>query len=159
GRALDEVRKIVADGGAEQEARRSALRTLISGRGQDLPPLLLKLLGDKILGHEALRGLAQCDDPGIPRAILDQYPRLDPEARSIAVNTLVSRPAHARALLEAVAKGAVGRQELSAFHARQIRSFDNADLTAKLTEVWGETRATDAEKHKLIEQYKERFSA
>jgi putative membrane-bound dehydrogenase-like protein len=159
GRALDEVRQIAADGNAEPEARRSALRMLIAARAGDLPEMLKKLLGDKILAHEALRGLAACDDLGIPRAILDQYPRLDPEARSIAVNTLVSRPAYAKALLDAVASGAVGRQDLSAFHARQIRSFGDERLTAKLTEVWGETRASDAEKRKLIEQGKERLSS
>jgi putative heme-binding domain-containing protein len=48
---------------------------------------------------------------------------------------------------------------VSAFHARQIRSFEDEGLTAQLTKVWGETRVTDAEKRQLIERYKNRLTA
>ena len=39
------------------------------------------------------------DDPETPRLILQHYPYLRPEDRPEAINTLVSRPAYARALL------------------------------------------------------------
>ncbi len=154
GRALDELRQIVGDGNAEPDSRKQALRTLVESRPDDLPGLLAKLVGDRVLANEAVRGLAACDVAETPRLILDAYPRLDPEGRSIAVNTLVSRAAYARALLDAVAAGRISRGDLSAFHARQISSFDDPALTAQLTQVWGETRVTDAEKRKLIDRYK-----
>jgi putative membrane-bound dehydrogenase-like protein len=154
GRALDELRQIVGDANAEPEARRQALRTLVAARGADLPALLQKLVGDRSLAVEAIRGLAVFDDPATPRLILDNYARLDPEGRAVAVNTLVSRPACARALLDAVEQGRIDRADVSAFHARQIRSFDDEALTAQLTRVWGETRASDADKRKLIERYR-----
>jgi putative membrane-bound dehydrogenase-like protein len=155
GRALGELRQIVGDGNAESESRRQSLRTLIDSRPDDLPALLQKLIGDRILVNEVVRGLATFDDANTPRLILDTYGRLDSEGRAIAVNTLVSRPSYARALLDAVAAGRISRSDLSAFHARQIRSFDDAALTARLTEVWGETRVADADKRKLIDRYKE----
>jgi putative membrane-bound dehydrogenase-like protein len=154
GRALDELRQIVGDGNAEPEARRQALRTLVAARGAGLSALLHKLLGDRSLAVEAIRGLANFDDPATPRLILDNYARLDPEGRSAAINTLVSRAVYAGALLDAVDEGRISRSDISAFHARQIRSFDDEALTAQLTSVWGETRVTDAEKRKLIEHCK-----
>lgn len=159
GRALDELRQIVADGNAEPESRRQALRTLISARGQDLAAVLQKLIADRVLANEAVRGLSEFDDTGTPKVILDNYVRLNPEGRQFAVNTLVSRPAYARALLDAVAAGIVSRQDVSAFHARQIYSFGDEELAAQLTRVWGDTRITDAGKRTLIEKYKERLTA
>jgi putative heme-binding domain-containing protein len=154
GRALDELRNIVGDGNAEPDSRKQALRTLVESRPDDLPTVLTNLVGDRVLANEAIAGLAVCDIPETPRLTLDAYPRLDPEGRSIAINTLVSRAPYARALLDAVSAGRISRGDLSAFHARQISSFDDAALTAQLTEVWGETRVADAEKRKLIDRYK-----
>ena len=154
GRALDELRQIVGDGNAESESRRQALRTLIDTRPADLSALLLKFIGDRVLANEAVRGLATFEDANTPKLVLEHYGRLDSEGRAIAVNTLVSRPTYARALLDAVAVGRISRGDLSAFHARQIRSFDDEALTARLTEVWGETRVADADKRKLIDRYK-----
>jgi putative heme-binding domain-containing protein len=69
-------------------------------------------------------------------------------------SALVSRPAFAQALLEAVAEGKIARADISAFHARQIRSLDNADLNKKLAEVWGEFRDSSNEKQQLIAERK-----
>ena len=159
GRALDELGKIVDDGNAEPQARRQALRTLVTGGGEDLVARLHNLVGDRTLVNEAVRGLANFDDPQTPKLILDNYGRLDPEGKALAVNTLVSRPVYARALLEAIAAGRISRSDISAFHARQIRSFDDDLLTAELTKVWGETRVTDADKRKLIERYRTLLTA
>jgi len=154
GRALDDLQAIVMNGGADSELRRQALRTLIDSRVDNLGLLLPKLIGDRVLANDVVRGLAACDEPQTPRLVLDNYPRLDPEGRGIAITTLVSRPTWAKALLNAVSSGLIARGDLSAFHARQIRSFEDEALNARLGEVWGETRATDAQKRTLIERYK-----
>jgi putative membrane-bound dehydrogenase-like protein len=159
GRALDEIKKIVDDGNAEPQARRQALRTLVTGGGEGLSALLIKLIGDRALANEAVRGLANFDDPQTPKVILDAYSRLDLEGKANAVNTLVSRPAYARVLLETVAAGRIARSDVSAFHARQIRSFNDDLLTSELTKVWGETRVADADKRKLIDRYKTLLAA
>ncbi len=159
GRALDELREIADNGNAEPEARRQALRTLVESRGDDVPPLLLKLVGDKVIVNDAIRGLAAFDVPQTPAIVLEAFGGLNLEGRVIAVNTLVSRPAYAKALLEAVAVGKINRSDLSAYHARQIRSFNDESLTAALTKVWGETRVTAADKRKLIERYKTLLTA
>jgi putative membrane-bound dehydrogenase-like protein len=159
GRAADELRQIVGDGQADVENRRQALRTLVEVRSPDLLPLLQKLVADRELGVEAIRGLAVFDTPESPKLVFDVYPRLSPEERSIAIDTLSSRPAYALALLEAVEAGRIARRDVSAFHARQIQSFEDRDLTALLVKVWGEARATDVEKRRQIAEYKARLPA
>jgi putative membrane-bound dehydrogenase-like protein len=163
GRALSELRQIAQNGSADGDARRAALRVLIEARAPDLLPLLQKLVSDRATAALAMRGLAAFDDPRTPNLILSHYHLLDAAQRPDAVNTLVSRLSYARALLQAVAQGKIPRGDVSAFHARQIRSFHDAVLDKQLAKVWGEVRNTPAEKRKLIARYKtlltaERFS-
>jgi putative membrane-bound dehydrogenase-like protein len=154
GRALSAVRRTVLDGSASGEARRAALKALLDARPPDLLPLLKKLVVDRATASLAMRGLAAFDDPGTPALILQHYGLLRAAEKPEAINTLVSRPAYARVLLQAVARGQVPRTDLSAFHARQIRSFKDEGLNRQLTQVWGEVRDTPVEKRKLIARYK-----
>jgi predicted nucleic acid-binding protein len=66
------------------------------------------------------------------------------------METLVSRPAFAKPLLEQIAAGRIPRVDLTAFQARQIRSLNDAALTRRLTEVWGELHESSVDKQKLI---------
>jgi putative membrane-bound dehydrogenase-like protein len=158
GRAMQELLRVVTDGKADPEFRRQSLRTLVANRAPDFATTLQRLLDDRALVGDAARGLAAYDHPATPKLLLDRYPRLSPEVRSEAVATLVSRREYAAALLDAVAAGIVPRLDLSAFQARQIRDFDDGALTEKLAKVWGETRATDAEKQTQIARYKSALS-
>jgi putative membrane-bound dehydrogenase-like protein len=144
GRALAELRQIAADAKADGDARRAALTVLIANRPPDLLPLLQKLVGDRLTAALAIRGLAAYDSPETPRLVLRALPQLRREDRADAINTLTSRPAYARALLKAVADGRLPRDDISAFHARQIRSLGDKELDRELTRVWGEIRSTPA---------------
>jgi putative heme-binding domain-containing protein len=70
------------------------------------------------------------------------------------IDTLASRPASARALLEAIGRGEIAAGELSAFHAGQIRGFEDAALTSRLAAVWGDVRGTAEEKRSLLDRYR-----
>ena len=158
GRALEEVKKLVDDESVDAASRISALETLVADKGDDLLALLKRLSGDRLLAETAIRGLAGYSDADVPVLLIGHYPRLRPEAQMAAIDTLVARPEYAAALLSAVEGGKIARREISAFHARQIRSFENADLNAKLAKVWGEVRASAADKEKLMSQWKEKLS-
>ena len=131
------------------DARRAALRVLIEGRPPGLLPLLQKLVRDRATAGVAARGLAAYDHPDTPNLILGHYPLLGAEDRPEAINTLVSRPAYARALLKAIAEGRLARGELSAYQARQIHSLGDAALNKQLARTWGEVRGTPAEKRNM----------
>lgn len=150
GRAADALQRLVTDNGGDLEARRRALRVLVETRDAQWLPLLTKLVGDRAVGPEAIRGLSFYDHAATPDLVLTQYARLDPTGREEAINTLTSRPVYARALLSAIADGKVDRRDLSAFHVRQVRSFGDESLTAELARVWGEIRTTPADKQAQI---------
>ena len=108
---------------------------------------------------EAIRGLAQYDHPDTPQQILNRAGIFGLTERAEMVNTLVSRPAYAKALLQAVREKKIQSGEITAYHARQIRSFENEALTKDLTELWGDVRVTAAEKKTLIDQYKSQLTS
>jgi putative heme-binding domain-containing protein len=82
--------------------------------------------------------------------LVKAWSRFHPTERSQLLATLVLRPTFARALLEAVANGKIPRGDISAFHARQIRNFNDAQLTRQLTEVWGLLRESGEDKRQFI---------
>ena len=74
-----------------------------------------------------------------------------------ALETLVSRPAFARALLDQVAAGKIARNDLTPFHARQILSLNDAGLTKRLADVWGELHSSSADHLARINELKKRL--
>jgi len=60
--------------------------------------------------------------------------------------------------MDMLREGTVGKNDLSASHARQIRSFDESHLNAQLAELWGEVRTSTAEKRSVIEQLKSKLT-
>jgi putative heme-binding domain-containing protein len=152
GRGAAELRAIATDTTAEIYSRRSAVRSLAQERAADTLPLLKLLALDIGVSGEAVRGLAAYDDPAIPELILSRFQYLDPQGKLNAVDTLTSRPSYAKALLAAVAAGAVPKNFISASHARQISGFQDEELSAALKTEWGTLRATDQERRSKIEQ-------
>jgi putative heme-binding domain-containing protein len=74
------------------------------------------------------------------------------------MDTLVSRPSFAAALLAEVAAGKIPREDLTPFHARQIRSFNDPALTEKLTATWGGLRDSPADKKQFMAKLKARLT-
>lgn len=159
GRALDELKKLVTDGGADPESRRQALRALLVSKPADYVPTLFNLLNDRSILVEAIRGLAQYDSAETPAQLINRASGFGIPERAEMINTLVSRPAYAKALLAAVRDKKIAASEITAFHARQVRSFEDAGLTKDLTELWGDVRVTAAEKRTLIEEFKAKLTA
>ena len=154
GRALGEIRAIALDDKAELAARRQALQSLIDARPPELRGACEALLGVRGIGSVAARGLAVFDDAAIGALLVGKYGGFQAGERSDVIGVLASRPAWARALLDAIAAGSIARGDLGAFHARQIRAFNDEALTKRLAEVWGEIRPTDDAKRELISKLK-----
>jgi len=156
GRALDDVKKLALDEKAELVARESALKTLIEARPDDLRRICEQLLETRTLNMTAVRGLALFDDPAIGKQLAKNYRKFYPQERPAVLDTLVSRPAFAKALLENIGDGPgnIARADVTAFHARQIRTFNDEALSKQLVEAWGELRESAADKKQLIEKLK-----
>jgi len=150
GRALDEVRRVALDKNADIGARKVALQTLDDARPPELRKICEQLLGERYLNAVAIRGLAQEDDPVLGAKMVAAYRSFTPGDRPQVITALVSRPAWARALLDAVAAGKIPRTDIAAFHARQILNLNDPALTARLKEVWGDLRESPAAIKELI---------
>ncbi len=146
GRALGDLRHILADPMADVLVRRNALRTMLDSRTENLAPLLKQLLKEEAFRTDAVIGLLELGDPDGPALAVTRYQSAVASQQAQLLGALVSRSAGANAVLEALANGRIARTELTPFHARQIASLDNAALTKRLGEVWGSVRTSDAEK-------------
>ncbi len=158
GRALDDVKRVALDKNAELGARKSALQTLIESRPPDLKSICEQLLSVRFLNTAAVRGLAQFDDPGIGGKLARSYRDFHPSERGAVLETLVSRPAFAKSFLDEMAAGRIPRSELTPFHARQIRSFNDEGLNRQLGEVWGQLRESAVDKKEFMAGLKMRLT-
>ena len=158
GRALDELTRLALDRNGELAFRRAALQTLIAQRPPDLREICEQLLEVKFLNSAAVRGLALFDDPAIGEKLAESYLKFHPSERPAVIETLSSRPSFARPLLEEMAAGRIPREDLTPFHARQVRSFQDAALTHRLGEVWGQLRERSADRQQAIAQWKSRLT-
>jgi putative membrane-bound dehydrogenase-like protein len=158
GRALDDVKKLALDSKAEPADREAALRTLIEARPADLRSICESLLEVRGLNVVAVRGLTLSDDPSIGRRLVQDYRKFGSADRPAVLDALVSRPAWAAAMLDSVGKSQIARTEVTAFHARQIRGFNDEALTKKLTEVWGELRESRGDKKELMEKLRKQLT-
>jgi putative membrane-bound dehydrogenase-like protein len=153
-KAFAELRGVVAKRDADVAARQQALTALLAARDKGLSPVLRKLLDDAPLRGAAVRGLASYDDAATPEALLAVYAGLNSDERRDAVNTLASRPAYGKKLLEAVAAKRIPAADVSADVVRQLRNLGDKDLDRQVGEVWGVFRPTPAERVQLIAKYR-----
>jgi putative heme-binding domain-containing protein len=153
-RAFATLKKIIVDRKESISKRQSALATLLFQQQSDLVPILQDFLQDRPMRDAAIKGLARFDDPKTPSRLLKNYASFTDEEKADAVHTLTSRPAYAQALLDAMEKKQVPRQDVSAYSARQIHALGNKDLTDRLTKIWGEIRPASQEKTALMKKYK-----
>lgn len=158
GRALDEVKRVALDDKVELSQRRAALETLIANKPPDLRQICEQLLSVRFLNTVAIRGLAQFDDPAIGEKLTASYARFHALERDAVLDTLTSRPTFARSLLKQMGAGEIPRRDVTPFYARRVRSFNDPELTAQLTEVWGELRDSPSDKRKQITSWKAKLT-
>ena len=158
GLAIESLLAVVKDGKAEPAARGQAIRELAQAKSDGIVALLQGLLSDRAVNIDAVRALAQYDAANTPEKLLGVLGTFSPEGRGEVVNTLISRPLYAKALMKALREKQILPTEVSAYHARQILSFEDKEITKELTELWGDVRTTPAEKKELIERIKKELS-
>lgn len=158
GAALEILKAEALNDKVDPGARRTALRSLIDARAAGLREICEKLFGEPELSVTAADGLSLETDPAVAAGMLARFSRLTDAEKGQVLGILISRPAWAAEVLKAMAEGRVPRVLLTAFHARQIRGFNDAALNARLTEVWGELRESSGEKQALVDKWKAKLT-
>ena len=144
--------KVLRDGKAGITSRRDALKSLLSQRHADLPPVLEDLL-DQSFQLDVIRAYASYDYGEAPKILLGRYADFDPSARRTVIETLASRKSYARALVDALGSGFIKKKEVPAYVARSMKSL----LSSEFEKVYGKVREVSADKGKLLAKYKARL--
>ncbi len=156
GRALSDLKQLAADPSADTAARRKAIELLGPKLDSaELFDLLKSLINDKSIATQVAKSLVHCENPQAARIILGRFQHLQPDGKAAAINTLVSRRDWAAKLLDAIDQGAVPRSQVSAWHARQVKNFDDMQLSDQLKKIWGEVRESSQEKSKQMAKIKD----
>lgn len=129
--------------------RKLALAGLVAQKNAKLPSKLALLI-DQPMGMEAIRAYSAFDFKGAPHALLSRYPKLSPEGKSVVIETLASRKPYARALVVAMSKGKVSKEDIPTYVARNLHSM----LGDSFEKVYGKVEPVSAGKDKLIAKYK-----
>ncbi len=157
-RIFPRMRAALVDPKANLDRRREALEILVRGRDADAAPAFQAVIAEPALRGPAIRALAAYDDPQTPQIVLDDYARLTDAEKRDAIATLVSRPAYALALLDAIHDNHLPRTDVHAYHVRQLLQFENPALTKRIEEVWGAIRETSQDKRQQIAQLKAKLT-
>lgn len=132
---------------------------MIQNDVEDLRSICESLLGNPKMNVLAAQGLSKFDDPSIGKALVNRYHSFRAPQRPQIMSILVSRPAFASAMLTAMSKGRIPRHDLSAYQVRQIRSMNDAALSDRVGEVWGEVRDTPEAKQRTIDSLKKSLTS
>ncbi|MGI9428271.1 MAG: hypothetical protein ACR2NM_06415 [Bythopirellula sp.] len=142
--------ELLKDTSADPDARRTALRSLLTQQNKEVAVLLESLLDDAALQIDAIRSYAMVDSRTAPALLLGRYEKMNPEHRRAVIETLASRKGYAEALLAAVKKEAISRDEIPVHVARSLRGI----IGDRFTEVFGEVKPVAEDREKLIAKYK-----
>lgn len=168
GQPLDVLTRIALDRSQPLTAREAAVRSLETAthtaRGEvslgslavarsALREVCDKLVGERYLAVAAANGLARFDDDSAAERIVEACRRAPPTRRGEVLAVLVSRPRFAAALLEAVDRGRIAAETLSAYHVRQLHALGDADLTADAERLWGRLQVGSAEVQSRTETF------
>lgn len=152
-RIYPKMRTLLLDQDTPMNQRREALEILVRGQDRDAAAALQHVLQEADLRAAAIRALANLDDPRTPDVLIRAYATFSEAERRDAIGTLTARPAYVHQLLDAIAGATIPSVDLHAYNVRQIQSFQDEQLNARLREVWGEIRESSASKQEQIAQY------
>jgi putative heme-binding domain-containing protein len=158
GSSFPRLRNLLGDTAADKTARQHAFAVLSRAPDRASLPIFLKLLDDPALRTAAIHLLARFEAPEIPAALIQHFRDLKPADRSAALDALTSRASFAAALLDAVGAGKVPRDQLTAFHVRQLASLKNAEVDKRVAATWGRIQQTPAEKQSQITKLEKMFN-
>ncbi|QEG24378.1 PVC-type heme-binding CxxCH protein [Mariniblastus fucicola] len=158
--AFAAMRSQIKDASRDLKARQVALSSLLDAGDPGLVSTLISLLdSNAALRADAIRGLAQYNDPRVAPSLLAAYSKLTPDQRRLALGTLCSRATTGTALLKAIEAKQIAGTDLTADLVRQLQFLKNENVNALLGTVWGTARESAGDKLKQIEDLKSLVAA
>ncbi len=135
--------------------RIQAIQAAKQTKTQDLLDALIvtvKSDPDQAVRQEALRAFVIFSDYNLPKLALDLWKEFPVQTRKVAVDVMASRSSWAKALLEAVARGTISRNDISASVIRTLHQSRDEVVRDEADVVLGKFREATADKVKLIKE-------
>jgi len=152
------LRATLADSKESPDSRKHAFAVLSRAHDNAALPVFLQLLDDAAFRNPAINVLARFDDPQVPGALVRRFDRFSPADRGAALNALTSRASYALALLDALSSKQISRDQLTAFHVRQLNGLKNPEVDRRVTATWGHFAQTPADKAVFIANMEKTFN-
>jgi len=152
------LRKTLTDANAAATERKHAFAVLSKAVDRGSLPVFLGLLSDPAFRSSVINLLWRFDTGDVSAALIGGLERFASAERSAALNVLTSRTSFALALLDAVAAGRVKRDQLTAFHIRQLAELKNSEVDQRVRATWGRIQKSPAEKEQLIARLEKIFN-
>jgi putative membrane-bound dehydrogenase-like protein len=137
--------EIASDPKQPAAQRAEAVRNLVLLQHPNAQSLCLALVrgeSDLTLRREACRALASLRDPELGRQLLAAWADYPPEVRQEVLQVLKSRKEWAYALLDALARKKVAREEVPAGVVVALMDFQDPALHRRIEQVWGQVRTS-----------------
>ena len=159
--SIGELRKELADAKVPSAQRRDSLAILLGIKDDQLLEPLGKIIStDGELRLDAIRAFAQLSESAeVPKRLLASFKAYDAAAKREAIAVLASRATYATALMAAVGDKTIPAADIPAETIRQLRSFNDKALSAKIVDAWGTVRDTPADRKKLIADWGKKLAA
>jgi putative membrane-bound dehydrogenase-like protein len=156
---LADLHAIAADMAASPVERSEALSILLARKAPGLLPLLTTLAASPSeLRSAAIRGLLADGSPTVPPLLFNLYAQLSSDDKNLVVYGLTSRATDALALLDAIERGAIPREDISALVVRQMQLLKHPQLQQRLEGVWGTIRPASQLKQEMAHKYREELT-
>lgn len=150
--AMNKLIAQAADRSAERELRIRAIELLTQKRVAAFKPHVGRLLDEPAMRTAAIKALAVYESPADAAKLVAGFSELASEQKPVAIQTFCSRISYARELLAGLEEGLIPAREVSAFHARQLQSFNNDEINRRLKAAWGELRTSSEMNRRQIER-------
>ncbi|HUR45674.1 MAG TPA: c-type cytochrome, partial [Candidatus Saccharimonadales bacterium] len=155
--AFPRLREALASTRSDTESRKHAFAVLSRAQDALSLPIFLGLIDDKDFRTPAINLLGRFDDPKVPAALIGHFEQFPKPEQALALNTLATRSSFALALLDAVASGKIKRDQLTAYHIRQLTELKNPEVDKRLTATWGKIHQSPVEKQALMNKLQKVF--
>ena len=139
---------------ADSLERRSALRSLLALRNEEVSILLESLLDELELRLDAIRGYAMVENPVAPSVLLGRYPQMDAVHQRAVIETLATRRRYAQTLLTAIKNQEISRDAVPAQVARSLKNL----LGSRFEKVFGDVKSMGADREQQLAKYKQLLS-
>jgi putative membrane-bound dehydrogenase-like protein len=134
--------------------RLAAVKLIALGRSGEAQAMLLSLIhpGEaEPIQRVAIAGLSKSPGSNVAARMVQQWSSLTPSVRADVLSLLLARPERVRVLLNAIASGAIQRNELSSSQTKFLLSHRDTDLRDEALLVLGKTQP--AKRQEVIDQF------